>query len=654
MDKMIELINELNKASELYYNGQESFLTDSEFDRKLDKLIELQQKQHLVYANSPTVNVGSRVLSQLNKTPINDKPMLSLGKVHSAKEIVNFSNGYDIIASIKCDGLSVRLIYENGKLLSANTRGNGYEGADITEHIHHFLNVPLVISKKERYIIDGEAIIYDTDFSIINKDRQFKNNRNTASGALALLDMDTVASRRLSFIAWDVIKGGISDKEFHYNMEEAEELGFTIVPMFAIDCTKVEEDGINEINQSLLEIAELKGIPCDGVVWRINSILAGDERGRTEHHFLNAIAWKPKDEDYETKLLKIELSIGRTGVITPIAVFEPIDIDGSTVERASLHNISVLEDTLGQYPELYQKIWVAKANQIIPQITRAEKNDDPHDHCIFFKDNVFCPVCGERLSSATSVSGVESLVCPNDKCDGKIINKIEHYCGKKGLDIKGISKATIGKLIDWGFVNELKDIYHLEQYRSEWESKPGFGKVSVGKILDAVSTTGRFTQLDAFVSAIGIPLVGRTIAKEIIKYYDTWEDFRAAVGSDWTVFDGFGPEISNAINNFDYTEADEIAGWLEFKQLEVQKEGEEAAAIKDKTFVITGKLNSFKNRDELKAEIESLGGKVTGSVSSKTDYLICNDKESATGKTLKAKSLGVKIISEEDYKNLKK
>lgn len=654
MDRMIELINELNKASELYYNGQESFLSDAEFDKKFDELVSIETERNLTYANSPTINVGSKVLTQLDKIPINDKPMLSLNKVHSEKEIVDFSDGYDLIASVKCDGLSVRLIYENGNLVSANTRGNGYEGADITNHVAHFLNVPLIINKKGKYIIDGEAIIYDTDFSIINKDKKFKNNRNTASGSLALLDMSEVSNRRLSFIAWDVIKGGVSEDYFHYNIEEAENLGFTIAPMFALDCTRVEDKEVNEINQSLLEIAELKGIPCDGVVWKINDIKAGEKKGRTEHHFLNAIAWKPKDEDYETKLLKIELSIGRTGVITPIAVFEPIDIDGSTVERASLHNISVLEETLGQYPELYQRIWVAKANQIIPQITRAEKNNDPHDHCIFFKDNVFCPVCGERLLSATSVSGVENLVCPNDKCDGKIINKIEHYCGKKGLDIKGISKATIGKLIDWGFVNELKDIYNLEQYRNEWESKPGFGKASVGKILDAMSTTGRFTQLDAFISAIGIPLVGRTIAKEIVKYYDTWEDFRAAVGSDWTAFNGFGPEISNAINNFDYTEFDLIARMLAFKQPEEQKIGEGAAAIKDKTFVITGKLINYKNRDELKSEIESLGGKVVGSVSSKTDYLINNDVNSTSAKNQKAKSLGIKIISENDYENLKK
>ena len=371
-DQIITLINELNNASKLYYNGQESFLSDSEFDKKLARLMELENKYNLVYSNSPTANVGSKVLSQLDKIQINDKPMLSLDKVHSAEEIIKFSDGYDIMASVKCDGLSVRLIYDKGYFLSANTRGNGYEGADITEHIKHFLNVPLHIKKTERYIIDGEAIIYDSDFAIMNKDGKFKNNRNTASGALALLDMNEVTSRRLSFVAWDVIKGGVSDLCYHYNIEEAEKLGFTVVPMMALDCTKVEKINIDELNKDLLDLAELEGIPCDGIVWRINDLVAGDEKGRTEHHFLNAVAWKAKDEEYETKLRYIDYDVSRTGQLTPVAVFCPIDVDGTTIERCSLFNISVLEEKLGK-PYIGQKLWVCKRNQIIPYINRAEK-----------------------------------------------------------------------------------------------------------------------------------------------------------------------------------------------------------------------------------------------------------------------------------------
>lgn len=266
-----------------------------------------------------------------------------------------------------------------------------------------------------------------------------------------------------------------------------------------------------------------------------------------------------------------------------------------------------------------------------------------------------CPVCGGETSIHTSDAGVKVLYCDNDNCEGKLANRIDHFCGKKGLDIKGLSRKTIEKLIDWGWINNIIDIYFLRDHKEEWIKKAGFGEASVNKILDAIDLSRDNVNLSSYIAGLGIPLVGRTIAKEIVKYYDTWDEFYAAVGGDWTAFEGFGPEISNAINKFDYTEANDIAvHFLTFKQPEVQETGEGAAAIKDKVFVITGKLQSYKNRDELKSEIESLGGKVTGSVSSKTDYLINNDVNSTSAKNQKAKSLGVKIISEEDYKNLKK
>lgn len=652
MNKIKELINELNNASNLYYNGGDSPLTDKEYDLKLKELSDLENKYNIIYSNSPTVNVGAPILNSLNKIKIKNKPMLSLDKVHSAKEIIDFSDGYDLIASIKCDGLSVRIIYENGKLISANTRGNGYEGGDITEHIKHFLNVPLYIKKKDKYIIDGEAIIYDDDFSIVNKNGEFKNNRNTASGSLALLDMSIVASRRLSFIAWDVIEGG-STWYYHYNMEEAEQLGFTIIPNLALDATKVEQEEIDSINQTLLQEAKEKGIPCDGVVWKINDILAGDEKGQTEHHFLNAVAWKPQDEEYETELLDIELSMGRTGILTPVAIFKPIEIDGSIVERASLHNVSVMKDLLGNYPDKYQKIWVYKANQIIPQISRTIKNDIPHDHIIFAFDQwIPCPCCDKPIKIVKSDSGVLNMVCDNPECKGQLINKIEHYLDKKGLNVKGISKATIGKLLDWGWINSIFDIYTLRIYQKEWIKKPGFGQASVTKILDAIDNSKKDVDLASFISALGINNVGKTIAKEIVKYYDTWEDFRNAVGGDWTEFYGFGDEISKAINSFDYHEADDIAAMLTFKQPEVQNEDLKAAAIKGKKFCATGKLKNF-TRDSLKTDIEAYGGKMVSSVTSATDYLITNTPDSGTAKNRDAQRLGVKIITEEEYLQMK-
>ena len=648
-NKIKELINELNDASSKYYNGQESPLTDAEFDAKLKELKELEQKEKIIYSNSPSIKVGAPVLSELKKVQINGKPMLSLDKVHSAQEIINFDSSDDLIASIKCDGLSVRLIYENTDLISANTRGNGVEGGDITEHVKHFLNVPLKIAKNKRYVVDGEAVILNKDFEIINKNKEFKNSRNAASGALSLLDTSLVEKRRLSFIAWDIIEGA-STNLYHYNLEEAEELGFITVPAAALDCTKIEEEEINNINEDLLSKAKIYyGIPCDGVVWRINNQNEYNKRGRTEHHFCGAVAWKPVDEEYETTLKDIEWTMGRTGILTPVAIYDDIEIDGSICNRASLHNISVMNETLG-IPYKGQPIKIYRANMIIPQISWARPLEIVNDKDKGYKiidEPSHCPICNKETIIKDN-NGVKTLWCGNPNCEGKLLNRIDHYLCKKGLDVKGISKATIGKLIDWGWINELRDIYKLDGYRIEWISKAGFGEVSVGKILSAIDNA-RNVSLQSFISAIGIPLVGNTISKEIVKYYSTWEDFRNAVGGDWTEFEGFGPEISKAINNFDYTEADEIAEMLDFKQPESSSDDKSTKTAENLIFCITGKVNNWKNRDELKSYIESIGGKVTGSVTSKTNYLINNDSTSTSAKNVTAKKNGVPIITEAEF-----
>lgn len=648
---MKELINELNKASELYYNGGESPLTDEEFDIKLNELKKLEQESKIIYSNSPTIKVGSPVLSELKKVKISGKPMLSLDKVHSAEEIVSFDSSDDLIASVKCDGLSVRLVYEDTDLVSANTRGDGETGADITEHVKHFLNVPLKIAKSGRYVIDGEAVILQKDFDIVNQNGDFKNPRNAASGALSLLDTSIVEKRRLNFIAWDIIEGG-STGYHHYNLQEAENLGFTIVPSMILDCTKIEKEEIDNINKKLMDEAEKEyGIPCDGVVWKILDVVRGEEKGRTDHHFLNAVAWKPANVEVETKLIDIELSAGRTGVLTPVAIFEPVELLGSTVERASLHNLSVLSNILGVHPYRGQKIKIFKANLIIPQLSWGDidENNIDWDNLIKFST---CPICGESIEVKDN-NGVITMWCSNPNCNSKLVNRLDHFCGIKGLNIKGLSKKTLGKLIDWGFVDGLTDIFRLERYKTEWVSKDGFGTASVNKILTRIDEARKCTKLESFISSLGIPLVGTRVSKEIIKYYPTWDEFRNAVGGKWSDLEGFGPEMESAINNFDYSEADEIvnAGMVAFVQEESQSEVTPAAAIKGKTFVITGKLS--RKRNEIKAEIESLGGKVTGSVSSKTDYLICNDKNSTTGKSADAKKLGIKVISEEEYLNLK-
>ena len=646
MNRMNELINELNKASELYYNGIESFLTDAEFDKKLNELKCLEQETKVIYSNSPTVNVGAPILSELKKIKIGGKPMLSLDKVHSAQEIIDFDSSDDLIASIKCDGLSVRLIYEDTDLVSANTRGDGYEGADITEHVKHFLNVPLKIAKTGTYIIDGEAVILQKDFDIINKNDDFRNPRNAASGALSLLDLSIVEKRRLSFIAWDVIEGG-STGYYHYNMEEANYLGFTVVPSLALDCTKIESEEIESINQTLFTEAEEKGIPCDGIVWRINDILVGDEKGSTAHHFLNAVAFKPSNKEIDTELLDIDWSMGRTGVLTPVAIFKSVRLEGSDIERASLHNFSVMTDILGTHPYRGQKIKVAKMNMIIPQLVWADKNRENirWDNLIKLTS---CPICGGSLEVKDN-NGVITIWCKNPQCSGKIVNILDHFLGIKGLNIKGLSKMTLSKLIDWGWLNNKLDIYMLEEHRSEWIKKPGFGVASVDKILTAIENSKKDVDLASFISSLGIPLVGKTVAKEIVRHFGSWESFRKdGVGGDWTVIKGFGDEMNNAINKFDYTEADELVKLFTFAETKA-KESNKFAGI---TFCVTGKLKMFKKRDDLKVDIESKGGKMTSTVSSKTNYLITNTPDSGTEKNKQAQKLGIPIITEEDYLNL--
>ena len=638
-----ELKEKIDKAKFAYYNTDNPIISDKEYDNLIKR-----------YGEEPSV--GAPVLDSIKKITIADKPMLSLDKVHNEKEIISFSNGYDIVASIKCDGLSVRLIYKNGILFSANTRGNGNEGADITEHIKYFTNVPLKILKTEKYIIDGEAIIYNDDFKIINKNNQFKNSRNTASGSLALLDMNIVKQRHLSFIAWDVIQGGCSSEYYHYNMEEAENLGFTTVPMLILDATKVEQKEIANINQTLLKESKEEGIPCDGVVWRINDTKEGNRRGQTAHHFLNAIAWKPSDETYTTNLKNIEWTMGRTGVLTPVAIFDPIDIDRTICSRASLHNVSVMKDTLGDCAYLGEPLEIYKANMIIPQVKPVEEEYRYTYGYVIAHGGVSvdsiperCPVCGGEVIVRDN-DGVKTAYCNNPECEGKLLNRLNHFLGKKGLDVKGISKMTLDKLMDWGWINNITDVYKLQEHRNEWINKAGFGVASVDKILAAIEES-KNSDLDKFIAALGIPEIGSNAAKKLANVFNTYEDFRAAIMTDddrLYRIDGIGEIMIQYMRDFDYTESDELYSFMNIVPYR-QEEITTSNSITGKTFVITGKLTRFKNRVALKRDIESHGGKVTESVSKNTDYLINNDIKSTSTKNKKALDLNIPIISEDEY-----
>jgi DNA ligase (NAD+) len=424
----------------------------------------------------------------------------------------------------------------------------------------------------------------------------------------------------------------------HGRLDVLSEYGFKVVPYVSNLFCSLEE-GIEKI-RNLCE----KIYPIDGIVVKYDDIEYGLSLGNTEHHFKHSIAYKFYDEKYETNLIDIEWTMGRTGVLTPIAIFNPIEMDDSVVERASLHNVSIMEQILGT-PYVGQELEVFKANMIIPQVKSAE-----HNGCLLDAITMptTCPICGEK-TYINNNNDVKIRVCGNPDCSGKFINRLEHFCGKKGLDIKGFSLATIEKLVEKNWLNNLIDVFKLSEHRDEWIKMPGFGVKSVDKILNAIETS-KNTTLDKFICALGIPLIGSSASKKLVQIYPTWEDFMYSfvLFDRYDEIEGFGPEMDKAITNFDYSEANEIVKYLTFEKNNDIIISESESNLKDKTFVITGSLKHYKNRDELKKVIETNGGKVVGSVSSKTSYLINNDVNSTSSKNVSAKKLNIPILTEED------
>lgn len=636
-----EFVKQLNEWTKAYDEGH-PVVSDKEWDDLYFTIAKVEEITGVVADDSPTKKINYQVVNELKKVKHEYQPMLSLAKTKSIDEVSAFLGKHNWIAMAKLDGLSCRITYVDGKIVRAETRGNGEIGEDITHNIMTIKNVPKRISIKEEYIIDGEVICDDETFSWF-KDK-YQNSRNFAAGSIRLLNAEECAKRELSFIAWDVIAGYSLIKNFRNlrlsdKLYEAEDLGFTIAPM-----QHRLENNIEQIEYAISRIQkDATGYPIDGIVFKWDDCQEYDNAGRTEHHFNGGLAYKFYDEEYETELLDIEWSMGRTGVLTPIAIFKPIEIDGTIVERASLHNYSVMTDTLGKYPEKLQKIWISKRNQIIPYVERAEINNELHDHCIALCD--FCPVCGKPVEIKESNSGVLNVVCENPTCSGKLVNKIDHFFSKKGLDIKGISKATIEKLIDWGWVNSISDMYHLECHQLEWMAKPGWGEASVYKILDALYYS-EDVPLDKFISALGIPLIGTAASKQLAQYFKTWDNFIKTIDSGTLRLDikGFGYEMAKSLMTFDYTEAIYLANdIINIKDIEVE---ENSNKLEGKTFVITGKLKTG-SREKVKAMIEAAGGKVASAVSSKTNYLVNNDATSESSKNKKAKELGIDIITEE-------
>ena len=634
------LIDKLNYYTKMYDEGHPE-ISDREWDDMYFQLQSAERFYNIYYEDSPTQRVNYQVVNELNKVEHNHK-MLSLDKTKDTDVVSSFIGSQPYLAMLKMDGLTCSLRYIGGKLVSAETRGNGLVGEDILHNALVVKNIPNKIDYTEELIVDGEIICKYSDFEKFSN--EYANPRNFASGSIRLLDSAECAKRNLSFVAWEVVKG-LEDNSFSKKLNSLSSLGFTVVDNVI---TKNYEEDI----KLLKYFAEQKGYPIDGIVFKFDNVEYGKSLGETGHHFKNAIAYKFYDEEYETTLLDIEWTMGRTGVLTPVAILNPIDIEGTEVSRASLHNISIMEELLKYAPFKGQKVYVYKANMIIPQISRSEElfMDTIVDKFEYIHIPETCPICG-GATKIVQENESKILMCDNPQCEGKLVNRIEHFFGKKGLDAKGISKATIEKLISWGWVESITDVFELSKHAKEWKNMQGFGEKSVTNILESIERS-KSCVLESIISAAGIPLIGRTVARDLAKRFNTYEDFRDAIrnGFDFTKFDGYGYEMHKAISTFNYTELDNIVE----NYLTIEKNNDiiNVEKLKDLTFCITGKVHIWKNRDELSKEIEKLGGKVTGSVSKNTNYLINNDINSTSAKNNKAKELGVQIISEEDFKKI--
>ena len=636
INKIQELVEKLNYYTKLYDEGRPE-ISDKEWDDMYFELQKMERENGIYLEDSPTQRVNFQVVNKLNKIEHNH-PMLSLDKTKDINEIQKFIYYNDYIAMAKMDGLTCSLKYINGKLVSAETRGNGFIGEDILHNALQVKNIPKRIDFQDELIVDGEIICTYENFKEFES--EYKNPRNFASGSIRLLDSKESSMRRLSFIALDCISGLEEVEKLSTKLLKLNILGFTVVPFMA------GEYSIDDTISTIQSIAQEAGYPIDGIVYKYDIISEYEAAGKTDHHFKGGLAYKFYDEEYETILRDVEWTMGRTGVLTPVALLEPINIDGSEVSRASLHNISIMDELGIRYQDT--KVMVYKANMIIPQISKAL----PYEGEIASLINIpaVCPICGEP-TIIKGENGVRVLYCSNPNCEGKLINRLDHFFGKKGLDAKGLSKATFEKLINWGWIENIKDVFKLKEHKKEWEKMQGFGEKSVEKILQAIEDC-KSCSLDAVISAAGIPLIGKTVGKDLSKRFGSYSEFREAVesGFDFTSFGGYGWEMHKAISDFDYSELDYIVdNYLQIKE-NVKEDNE--LKLKDLTFCVTGKVHIWKNRDSLSAFIESLGGKVTGSVSKNTNYLINNDINSTSAKNKKAQELDIPILSEEDFKKI--
>lgn len=639
---MQELVEILNKASKAYYQDAQELMSNYEYDALYEELLSLERELGITLSNSPTVNVGYEVLSELPKER-HERPMLSLDKTKNVEDLKEFAGDKKVLLSWKMDGLTIVLTYRDGALYKAVTRGNGEVGEVVTNNAKVFKNVPLTIGYQGELILRGEAVIDYRDFEKINEeiadvDAKYKNPRNLCSGSVRQLNNEITARRNVKFYAFTLVQA--DGVEFHNSrrcqMEWLRSQGFDVV-----EYEEVTRDTLEEAVIKFSEKIAENDFPSDGLVLVYDDVEYGRSLGRTSKFPRDSYAFKWADEVQKTRLTEIEWSPSRTGLINPVAIFEPVELEGTTVSRASVHNISIMEELkLGVGDE----IEVYKANMIIPQIarnlTRSGVKDIP----------AHCPVCGGE-TKIRQVGSAKALYCMNEECQAKHVKAFTLFVSRDALNIEGLSESTLEKLIGRGYVKEFADLFHLDRYKEEIQSMEGFGEKSYNNLIVSVEKA-RHTTLPRVIYALGISGIGLANAKVICRelQYET-ERIIHADEEELSAISGIGPVLAEAFARYFKDELHVGRFRRLIAELEIPKEKKEESEqiFAGVNFVITGSVTHFANRGEVKELIESLGGKVTGSVTSKTNYLINNDVTSTSSKNKKANELHVPIISEEDF-----
>lgn len=647
MERMHALVQLLNQARRSYEQEDKEIMSNYEYDRLYDELQELERELGTTLAASPTVNVGYEVLSELPKER-HESPMLSLDKTKDVGRLKEFLDGHKAMISWKLDGLTIVLTYRNGSLEKAVTRGNGEVGEVVTNNARVFQNIPLTIPYQGELVLRGEAVISYKDFEKINEeigdaDAKYKNPRNLCSGSVRQLNNEVTAKRNVRFYSFSLVRAdGVDFKNSRlYQMQWLKSQGFDVVENHAVTAETIDE----EVSWFADHISENE-VPSDGLVLVYDDIAYGQSLGSTAKFPRDSFAFKWADEIRETTLNRIEWSPSRTGLINPVAVFEPVELEGTTVSRASVHNISIMEELeLGAG----DRITVYKANMIIPQIaenlTRSGVRDIPEE----------CPVCGGK-TRIDMENGTKTLCCTNPKCQAKHIKSFTLFVSRDAMNIEGLSEATLEKFIMNGYVRDFTDLFHLDRYAEEIMQMDGFGEKSYENLQNSIRNS-RTTTLPRLVYSLGIPNIGIANAKLICKAFgNDPEKIQTATVEELSGISGVGGVIAGTFADYfaDEEHRDLFARLLREVEIPEEEITEGSRRFEGVNFVITGSVEHFANRAEVKEEIEKRGGKVTGSVTSKTDYLINNDADSASSKNRKARELGVPVISEEEFLNMLK